>query len=256
VPGHQIRSIYGGPFSQEVYRVFKSEFGVPGLVEGYGMSEIPGVLSNPIDGPRVGSIGLPCQHPNQTEAFAQLRIVGDDGHEVAVDVAGNLLVKNQLVMQGYFRDPQLTAESFKDGWFVTGDVVRRDAQGFYWFVARSKDIIRRRGENVSGAEIDRIVNEHPDVLMSAAIAVPSPVGEDDILVAVVAREGQQVAPREIRRWCEARLARVKLPRYVVVVDALPHNRSFRIEKFKLKARSESLVASAVDFESLPSTRQA
>ncbi|MES2480911.1 MAG: AMP-binding protein [Pseudomonadota bacterium] len=253
VPGHRIRSIYGGPFSQEVYRVFKSEFGVPGLVEGYGMSEIPGVLSNPIDGPRIGSIGLPCQHPNQTAAFAQLRIVGDDGHEVAADVPGNLLVKNQLVMQGYFRDPQLTAEVFKDGWFVTGDVVRRDAEGFYWFVARSKDIIRRRGENVSGAEIDRIVNEHPDVLMSAAIAVPSPVGEDDILVAVVAREGQQVAPEAIRQWCEARLARVKLPRYVAVVDALPHNRSFRIEKFKLKARSESLVASAVDFEPFSST---
>ena len=253
VRDHQIRSIYGGPFSEEVYRVFKSEFGVHGLVEGYGMSEIPGVLSNPVDGPKIGSIGLPCQHPNRNVAFAELRIVDDDGHEVPVDVPGNLLVKNLLVMQGYFRDPQLTAEAFKDGWFVTGDVVRRDAEGFYWFVARSRDIIRRRGENVSGAEIDRIVNEHPDVLMSAAIAVPSPVGEDDILVAVVPREGQQVAPQEIRRWCESRLARVKVPRYVAVVPALPHNRSFRVEKFKLKARSESLVASAVDFESLSST---
>ena len=253
VRDHQLRSIYGGPFSEEVYRVFKSEFGVHGLVEGYGMSEIPGVLSNPVDGPRPGSVGLPCQHPNRDVTFAELRIIDDDGNEVPVDVPGNLLVKTLLVMQGYFRDPQLTAEAFKDGWFVTGDVLRRDADGFYWFVARSRDIIRRRGENVSGAEIDRIVNEHPDVLMSAAIAVPSPVGEDDILVAVVPREGQQVAPQEIRRWCESRLARVKVPRYVAVVAALPHNRSFRVEKFKLKARSESLLASAVDFESLSST---
>ena len=180
--------------------------------------------------------------------FAELRIVDDDGNDVPVDVPGNLLVKTLLVMQGYFRDPQLTAEALKDGWFVTGDVLRRDADGFYWFVARSRDIIRRRGENVSGAEIDRIVNEHPDVLMSAAIGVPSPVGEDDILVAVVPREEQQVTPQEIRLWCESRLARVKVPRYVAVVPALPHNRSFRVEKFKLKARSESLMASAVDFE--------
>lgn len=245
---HQLRSIYGGPFSEEIYRVFKSEFGVPGLVEGYGMSEIPGVLSNPVDGPRPGSVGLPCQHPSRDVTFAELRIVDDDGNDVPVDVPGNLLVKTLLVMQGYFRDPQLTAEALKDGWFVTGDVLRRDADGFYWFVARSRDIIRRRGENVSGAEIDRIVNEHPDVLMSAAIGVPSPVGEDDILVAVVPREEQQVTPQEIRLWCESRLARVKVPRYVAVVPALPHNRSFRVEKFKLKARSESLMASAVDFE--------
>ena len=249
VQNHGLRSIYGGPFSEEIYRVFKSEFGVHGLVEGYGMSEIPGVLSNPIDSPKVGSIGLPCQHPIDNTTFAKLRIVDDYGKDVPVDVPGNLLVKNLLVMQGYFRDPKLTAEAFSGDWFITGDVVRRDADGFYWFIARSKDIIRRRGENISGAEIDRIVNEHPDVLMSAAIAVPSPFGEDDILVALVVRVGQTLTPADIRNWCENRLARIKVPRYIAIVPTLPHNQSFRVEKFKLKANSDTLISSAVDFDS-------
>ena len=249
VPGHCLRTAYGGPFSQEVYRVFEQEFGVTALIEGYGMSEIPGVFSNPMHGRRkLGSMGLPSRHPDNNVRFADLRVVDDDGRDVADEVPGNLLVRTPLVMQGYYTDPAQTAAAFNDGWFSTGDVVHRDVEGYFWFIGRSKDIIRRRGENVSGAEIDRTINEHPNVLLSAAIAVPSPLGEDDILVAVLPKDGATISAQQVHQWCSERLARIKVPRYVAIVSSLPQNRSFRVEKFKLKADSASLLELATDFD--------
>lgn len=249
VPGHCLRTAYGGPFSQEVYRVFEQEFGVTALIEGYGMSEIPGVFSNPIHGQRkLGSMGLPSRHPDNNVRVADLRVVDDDARDVADGVPGKLLVRTPLVMQGYYTDPEQTAAALNDGWFSTGDVVHRDAEGYFWFIGRSKDIIRRRGENVSGAEIDRTINEHPNVLLSAAIAVPSPLGEDDILVAVLPKDGATVSAQQVHQWCSERLARIKVPRYVAIVSSLPQNRSFRVEKFKLKADSASLLELATDFD--------
>lgn len=217
VPGHQLRSLYGGPFNAEVYRIFQSEFEVPTLIEGYGMTEIPGVLSNPFWGPhKVGSMGTPSRHPDPDVALAELRIVDEQFRDVPTEQTGNLLVRTPLVMQGYYRDADQTSAAFRDGWFLTGDLARKDDDGYFWFVARSKDIIRRRGENISGAEIDRVINEHPDVLLAAAIPVPSPLGEDDILVAVIPRDGATLTPYDIDDWCRSRLARVKVPRYVAI----------------------------------------
>jgi crotonobetaine/carnitine-CoA ligase len=252
VAGHCLRTAYGGPFSSEVYRVFEEEFGVPTMIEGYGMTEIPGVFSNPVHGRRLlGSMGIPSRHPDERLHLADVRIVDDEGVDVADEVAGNLLVRTPLVMQGYYKDAEQTAAAFDGDWFRTGDVVRRDASGYYWFIARSRDIIRRRGENVSGAEVDRTINEHPDVLLSAAIGVPSPLGEEDILVAVLPKQGATVTPRQVHEWCSEKLARIKVPRYVAIVDELPQNRSFRVEKFKLKSRTSELVDAAHDFEAKP-----
>jgi crotonobetaine/carnitine-CoA ligase len=158
---------------------------------------------------------------------------------------GELAVRTPIVMQGYFRDPEATAAAFRDGWFLTGDLVRRDADGYFWFVARKKDIIRRRGENVSGAELDRVVGSHPDVAEAAAIAVPAPLGEDDILVAIVRKPGAALEARAIADWCAARLAAHKQPRYVAFVASLPHTPTHRVAKFKLK-QDAALLASATD----------
>src|SRR5262249_18100007 len=132
------------------------------------------------------------------------------------------------------RDPEATAAAFCDGWFLTGDLGYRDADGYYHFVARKKDIIRRRGENVAGAEIDRVVAAHPKVLEVAAIAVPGELGEDEILVVVVPRPGEVVAPDEIAGWCAERLAPYKRPRFLTQVEALPHTPTHRVAKFRLK----------------------
>jgi crotonobetaine/carnitine-CoA ligase len=150
-------------------------------------------------------------------------------------------------MQGYYKDPEQTAESMHEGWFKTGDLVRRDADGYFYFVARKKDIIRRRGENISGAEIDRVVDDHPAVVRSAAIPVPSELGEDEILVAIVAKPGAHVGAQEIADWCRARLAAIKVPRYIVFVDALPTTATERVQKFQLRGDA-SLRARATDLQ--------
>lgn len=236
VPGHALRKVYGAPLTPETLEVFGKEFGVPHLIEGYGMSEIPGVLNNPFRGPhRVGSMGRLSRHPDPAIELATARIVDDDGNVVPEGETGELEVRTPIVMQGYFRDPEQTAAAFHDGWFRTGDLVWRDAEGFHWFVARRKDIIRKRGENISGAELDRIIALHPEVLEAAAIAVPAELGEDEILVVVVRRSGATVTARGIADWCRSRLAPVKVPRYVAFVEDLPHTPTHRVAKFKLKA---------------------
>ena len=246
VPGHRLQKLYGGPFSEEAYRVFHDEFHVPTLIEGYGMSEVPGTLNNPFPGPhRIGSMGKPSRHPDHGIAFAEMKVVDDDGLDVPDGEVGELVVRTPIVMQGYYRAPELTAAAFRDGWFMTGDLGRRDADGYFWFVARKKDIIRKRGENISGAELDRVVGSHPDVMEAAAIPVPSELGEDDILVVVVPKAGATLKAADIADWCRARLAPIKVPRYVVFADSLPYTPTHRVAKFKLRDDA-TLRARAVD----------
>lgn len=230
---HKIRKIYG--VRPWLVDHFNKEFNVPVCVGGYGMSEIPGVISTPLDRPNAeGSMGVLCSHPDPSRSWAECRIVDDDGNDLGPDQVGELLVKTPIVMKGYFRDPEQTEAAFVDGWFKTGDLVRRDADGFYTFVSRKKDIIRRRGENISGVEIDRVVGEHPAVKQVAAVAVPAELGEDEILVAVVRRDNAEVEAKEIADWCAARLAPMKVPRYVAFLDALPMTPTLKINKTALR----------------------
>jgi crotonobetaine/carnitine-CoA ligase len=252
VPGHALRKIYGAPFTAETYDVFEREFGVPTLIEGYGMSEIPGALNNPFEGPhKIGSMGRPSLHPDPAIQLAQLKVVDDSGAELPDGEVGELLVKTPLVMQGYYRDPEQTRAAFRDGWFLTGDLARRDADGYFWFVARKKDIIRKRGENISGAELDRVVEAHPLVLQAAAIPVPDPLGEDEILVAVVAKPGASVTPHEVADWCRQHLAAIKVPRYVAIVESLPLTPTLRVAKYQMRS-DKSLRERATDLLSAPS----
>ena len=249
VPGHSLKKVYGAPFNAETYRVFHDEFHVPTLIEGYGMSEIPGALNNPFEGPhKVGSMGQPSRHPDPGVQLAELRIADDAGNFLGTGEVGELVVRTPIVMQGYFRDEAQTSAAFRDGWFLTGDLASVDADNFFWFVARKKDIIRKRGENISGAELDRVIGSHPAVLEAAAIPVPDELGEDEILVAVVARPGMMVTPEEVAQWCRERLAAIKVPRYVALVDTLPHTPTHRVEKFKLR-QDQALRATAVDLRS-------
>ena len=246
VAGHRLRKIYGAPFTAETYRVFAEEFGVPTLIEGYGMSEIPGALNNPFPGPhRVGSMGLPSRHPDPNVTFAELRVVDETGSDVPNGETGELVVKTPMLMKGYYREPQQTAAAFRDGWFLTGDLAWRDADGYFWFVARKKDIIRRRGENISGAELDRIVELHPDVVQAAAIPVPNELGEDEILMVATLKPGATLTERGVADWVRERLAASKVPRYVIFVPALPQTPTHRVAKFKLRCDA-TLQQRAVD----------
>jgi carnitine-CoA ligase len=243
---HRIRVIYGGPITADMFEAFENDFHVPALLEGYGMSEIPAAACNPLHGVRkLGSIGLPGTHPLHDGPFVQMRVCDEHGRPVADGTVGELQVKTPALFLGYLNDPEQTQASFHDGWFRTGDLVRRDADGYYFFVARQKDIIRRRGENISGAELDRVVESHPLVAQAAAIAVPSELGEDEVLVAVVAAPGARLSHDDVAAWCRDRLSAVKLPRYVVFVDALPQTPTQRVAKHVLR-QDTTLLARARD----------
>lgn len=243
---HQLGRAFIAPLVPEIVRAFREEFCVDPLIECYGMTEIPGVLSNPFLGPhKVGTLGIASPHPDPAIPRPEFRIVGADGADVPRGAAGELAVRTPTIMQGYFRAEEQTAGAFRDGWFMTGDICRQDEDGYFVFVARKHDIIRRRGENISGAELDRVVESHPEVQEAAAIAVASELGEDDILVAVVRRPGAHLNAADVAAWVEEKLNAAKAPRYVAFVASLPRTPTQRIEKYKLRADSE-LLAGAID----------
>jgi crotonobetaine/carnitine-CoA ligase len=246
---HAIRKTYAAPVTREIGETLARDFGITTVIEGFGMTEIPGAISQPFDGPPVwGAMGRPSRHPDG-QVIAAVRIVDDALRDLPDGSPGEMLVKTPIVMQGYFDDPEQTAASFDGEWFRTGDLVRRDADGMLWFEARLKDIIRRRGENIAGAELDRVVGAHPDVQECAAIPVPAELGEDDILIAIVPRLGHAINAAAFAAWCRERLPRIKVPRYLAVVEALPHNATHKVEKFRLRADA-GLRARAVDLDLL------
>ncbi len=243
---HRIRAVYG--VRQNVAETFRNEFGIHHLFGGFGMTEIPGVTCNPYGGPnKPGSMGIIGRHPDPARLWAQCRILDDARRDMPDGEVGELAVRTPIIMQGYFRDPEQTAAAFHDGWFLTGDLVRRDADGFYFFVSRKKDIIRRRGENIAGAELDRVIGEHPGVLQVAAIAVPSELGEDEIMAVVVRRADVDIGAADVAQWCRERLAPQKVPRYVCFIDAMPLTPTHKVAKEVLR-KDRTLLARAIDLE--------
>jgi len=245
-PEHRIARVYGVRASMD--ETFKNVFKIPHRIGGYGMTEIPGVTCNPFEGvQKLGSMGPIGRHPDPAKPWAQCRVVDDEGREVPVGEPGELWVKTPIIMQGYFRDPEQTAGTFHEDWFKTGDLVKRDEDDYFYFISRKRDIIRRRGENIAAAELDRVVGEHPAVAEAGTIAVPSELGEDDIFVVVAVKPGAKVTPEEITEWCRTRLAPQKVPRYVAFIDELPHTPTHKIAKAMLRADT-ALRARAVDLQ--------
>ena len=253
-PEHRIRAVYG--VRQNMVETFRGEFGIPHLVSGFGMTEVPGVTCSPLEGPsKPGSMGTIGRHPDPARPWAEWRIVDDMGRDVPVGEAGELAVKTPILMQGYFRDPEQTRAAFRDGWFLTGDLVRRDEDGFFFHISRKKDIIRRRGENIAGAELDRVIGAHPGVYEVAAIPVPAELGEDEIMAVVVPRPGHRVTAKEIAQWCREQLAPMKVPRYVLFVDELPHTPTHKIAKMVLR-QDPTLKQRATDLQASMQAPQA
>jgi crotonobetaine/carnitine-CoA ligase len=249
-PEHRIRKSFG--VQEPLVATLSGEFGLTDLIDGFGMTEVPGTLSMPFGEPRrAGSMGLVGRHPDPERPRAECRVVDDDGADLPAGEIGELLVRTPLIMQGYFHDPEQTAAAFREGgWFASGDLVRREADGYFYFHSRKKDIIRRRGENISGAEIDRVVRAHPGVLDVAAIPAPAAIGEEEVLVVVVPAPGAQPSAEEIAAWCAERLAPMKVPRYVLFTDDLPYTATHKVAKAKLR-EDETLVGRAVDLAAPP-----
>jgi len=216
------------PLASDVAR-FRKRFGID-LAAVYGMSEI-GVVLN---GPPETVIGGEC-------GFARdgytLRLVDNTGADVPVGDVGELWVRPEdprLVMRGYHGLPEKTAEVLVDGWVHTGDAFRQDAEGRFYFADRMKDALRRRGENVSSFEVERVINEHPDVYESAVVAVPSELTEDDIKAVVVPRPGRTIDPVELTEFLIDRLPYFMVPRYLDFLPELPKTPTQKVHKHVLR----------------------
>jgi crotonobetaine/carnitine-CoA ligase len=231
---HVLRVMYGAPAYPEAERAaIEERFGVR-VISGFGMSETTfGLIEEPHGERRSGSMGKARQHPDP--AFVnEARVVDDEGNEVAAGVTGELIISNPAIMRGYFYDPERTAEALRDGWLWTGDLARRDGDGFFYYVDRKKDIIRRRGENVSSLEVEVVLTAHPAVEEAAVLGVPSELTEEEILALVQLLPGAAAEPAELAAWCRERLADFKVPRYVQLVNALPKTSTGRLQKGRLR----------------------
>jgi crotonobetaine/carnitine-CoA ligase len=172
---HSVKVAYGVPALNHGTRLaLEKRFGLT-IISGFGMSETTfGLAESVTDERRPGSMGKPRHHPDPTVPQTEAKIVNDSGHEVPPGTHGELLLRNAAMMLGYFHDPERTAEALDvDGWLHTGDNAWMDEDGFFYFVDRKKDIVRRRGENISSLEVERTIEQHPDVLEAAVVGVPS-----------------------------------------------------------------------------------
>jgi crotonobetaine/carnitine-CoA ligase len=178
------------------------------------------------------------------------RIVDEHDYEVPVGEVGQLLVRTDepwIMNLGYFGKAEHTVEAWRNGWIHTGDAMRRDAAGNFYFVDRVRDYIRRRGENISSFEVEAIVSRHPQVAETAAIAVPSEYGEDEVKIVVVKKPGPALSPEELIRFLIPRMPRFMVPRYVEFVDSLPRTMASRQVR-KIELRINALNANTWDRE--------
>src|SRR3954451_16677430 len=227
-----LRLCYTGPSpAREWQEGFEERFGLR-VVCGYAMSESPyGLIWRHGTRP-FGTLGSVRQHP-VLGTVNEARVVDDSGDEVGVGGTGELLLRNPTLTRGYWDMPEETAAALADGWLHTGDLVTVNDDETYTFVARRKEVLRRRGQNLSPAEVEDTIMAHDDVLEAAVVAVPSELTEDDVKAFVVPQQGRSVDFEALREWTATRLSAFKVPRYWQEVDALPRTPTSRVAKHRL-----------------------
>jgi carnitine-CoA ligase len=227
-----LRLCYTGPSpTKEWQEAFERRFGLR-VVCGYAMSESPFGLIWPRGTRPYGTLGIPRQHPELGDINAA-RVVDDAGVDVAPGVTGELLLSNPVVTPGYWEMPAETTVAIVDGWLHTGDLVSVGDDGMYTFVARKREVLRRRGENLSPAEVEERIAAHPDVVECAVVGVPSELSEEEVKAFVVAGPGTRLDFAVLRDWTGERLSAFKVPRYWQQLDALPRTPTARVAKHQL-----------------------
>jgi long-chain acyl-CoA synthetase len=230
IAGNLRRGVSGGAsLPVEIIKEVRSKLGVQ-ILEGYGLSETSPVatFSDPDREPRPGSIGVPVWG-------IELKLIDDDwGTIEGADEIGEIAIRGHAIMKGYLNRPEATAEVMRDGWFRTGDLARRDGDGYYYIVDRSKDMIIRGGYNVYPREIEEVLLTHPEVSLAAVIGMPHESHGEEIKAFVIRNAGAAVTEDELVAWCKEQMAAYKYPRVVVFVDALPMTATGKILKRELR----------------------
>jgi crotonobetaine/carnitine-CoA ligase len=229
---NQLRCVYAAPTASYVEQ-FKARYGIEAFVDAFGLTETCAPIMSPYGVPRPqGAAGL------QASDWFDIRLVDPEtDREVPVGEVGELVVRPVhpwTCSNGYYNMPEKTVEAWRNLWFHTGDALRKDEDGWFYFVDRYKDALRRRGENISSYEVEQAFLAHPAVVECAVIGVPADVeaGEDEVLAVLVVSE--QVDPAELLAWCDGKIPAFAIPRFLRQVDALPKTPSEKVRKAALR----------------------
>ncbi|MFC5949564.1 class I adenylate-forming enzyme family protein [Pseudonocardia lutea] len=247
------RISYGSaPMPAAVLREAMAAFPEVRFQTGFGMTELAGnvVVHGSADHVRalesdealLTSVGKP-------QWLSAVRVVDPEGRDTAPDEVGELVIRGDQVCAGYWGRPEATAEAYRDGWFHSGDLARRDARGYLYIVDRKKDMILTGGENVYSREVEEILHQHPDVAAAAVVGQPDEVWGELVVAVLEAREGRTPTEEGVREFCRGHLAGYKIPRRVLVVDELPRTTTGKVRKPVLR---ELVTREPVDTARTPS----
>lgn len=234
---HRLRLFLAAPLSPAAQRQFQDRFGCPVWAETYGLTECVPISNNPPfrSDHRLSSCGRPVDD-------VEVAILDDQGAVVPVASRGEVCVKPKVanaMFDGYWRNPKATKEAIVDGWFHTGDLGYQDEDGFVYFVDRKKNSIRRRGENISSAEVEAVIGKHADIDDVAVVGVPSQSTEEEIKACLVLREQAEVSLENLFEFFNKSLPYFAVPRFVEFLSELPKTATGRVQKFKLTAEAGS-----------------
>ncbi len=221
---HKLRVAWGGGCPRSIWRAFEERFGVQ-IYECYGMTEASSFTTVNLDG-RLGSVGKPLP-------YFDVKIADETGRPLPTGSQGEFWVREKepgLIMKGYFNNPVATQAALVDGWLRTGDVGSCDADGFFFYAGRTKDSLRRRGENISAWEVERVFADHPAIAECAVIGVTNELDDQDLKLFVRFNTDATIDPLDLVKWAEPRMPRFQIPRFIATIDAFPKTPSERIRK--------------------------
>ncbi|CDO37939.1 ATP-dependent acyl-CoA ligase [Novosphingobium sp. KN65.2] len=238
---HRVRRALAPGVPRHFHQDFTDRFGI-GLVDGYGSTETCFVIGDKVAEGKPGSMG------RVRDGF-QAKVVDEWDNEVADGTPGELLIRPEQpfsTSSGYFHLHEQTVAAWRNLWFHTGDRVYRDEAGYFYFMDRIKDAIRRRGENISAYEVEQVLLSHPAVAIAAVYSVDSEHGEDEVMASVVLTEGADLSHEQLLDFCQPRMAYYAVPRFVRFVNELPRTENGKVQKYKL--REEGITVDAWDRE--------
>ena len=231
---HRVRIALSPATPATLFEPFRQRFGFD-LSDGFGSTETNAAINSAPEAPRAGYLG-------RVQPDFDAIVVDEYDVEVPDGTPGELLLRSRVPFgfaTGYFTMPDKTVEAWQNLWFHTGDRVVREPDGWFRFVDRLKDVIRRRGENISSFEVEQVLCLHPGVKTAAAFPVASDMAEDEVMVSVVPKEGYELHPADIVAHCSDRLAKFAVPRFVDIVAELPRTANGKIRKAELRERGRT-----------------
>jgi crotonobetaine/carnitine-CoA ligase len=219
--------MYAIAIPEETWIEFETRFNVK-LCDLWGMTETLGATTlNPIDGVlKRNCIGMP-------RVENAMKIIDAKGNEVPIGTVGEILVQGvpgRTIMKGYYNNPEATAETVRDGWLYTGDNGYMDEDGYFHFVDRKKDMIKRSGENVAATEVEYVISLHPKVKEVAVIGVPDAIRDEAIMACIILNPGETCTDQDIIDWCAEKLAKFKVPSFVKFKDDFPRTSIGKVQK--------------------------